>query len=248
MVGTVTARVSVLPEVGSELPTNSDEAAVVYTALLDEAVDDVLDMVGLSVGQSCFRTDSEDALPGLLEERNVRNCLVRTDTILAYQDFVSTNNLGDDRFSPGVRNQVSLDWLVDLDSHWMVYGEGRWNGENGYRAGASDWRSVLCCVALMSRLPEFPDTDCLNGFNEIGKSCVMDLNDWGPCPQVGPPECGLETFAQASSNRQKCLVSEVSSDAITQVRGRARMRGCAGNGHSPGETPDAKIKGPETND
>ena len=142
-----------------------------------------------------------------------------------------------------MRNQVSLDWQVDLDSHWMLYGESRWHGENGYRAGASDWRSVLCCVALMSRLPEFPDTDCLNCFSEIGKNCVMDLNAWGPCPLVGPPECGLETFAQLSSNLQKCLVSEVSSDAIVLGRGRARMRGCMGSGHSLSETPDARKVG-----
>ena len=44
MVGTVTARVS---DVGSELPTDSDAAAVICTALVDEAVDDALDVVGL---------------------------------------------------------------------------------------------------------------------------------------------------------------------------------------------------------
>ena len=51
MVGTVTVRVSVLPDVGSELPADSDGAAVVCTALLDEAVDNALDVVGLHVGQ-----------------------------------------------------------------------------------------------------------------------------------------------------------------------------------------------------
>ena len=44
VVGTVTARVSVLPEVGSELPADSDGTAVVCTALLDEAVDNALDV------------------------------------------------------------------------------------------------------------------------------------------------------------------------------------------------------------
>ena len=58
MAGTVTARVSVLPDVGSELPTDSGAAAMVCTALVDENVDDALDVVGLSVGQSCLRTDS----------------------------------------------------------------------------------------------------------------------------------------------------------------------------------------------
>ena len=84
VVGAVTARVSVLREVGSYAD-----------------VDDTLDMVGLHVGQSCFRPDSEDS---------VRNCLIRPDTVLVNQDFVSTDNRGDDQFSPGVRIHVSLDW------------------------------------------------------------------------------------------------------------------------------------------
>ena len=53
-VGTVTDRVSVLPDAGSELPVDSDRAAVVCTALLDEAVDNALDVVGLHVGQWWF--------------------------------------------------------------------------------------------------------------------------------------------------------------------------------------------------
>ena len=56
MVESVTARVSVLPDVGSELPT-------VY-----EVGNGALDEVGLSAGQSCFRMDSEDTLPALQDE------------------------------------------------------------------------------------------------------------------------------------------------------------------------------------
>ena len=54
MVGTFTARVSVLPEVGSEIPEDSDGAALVCTALVDEAVDDALEVVGLHIGQLWF--------------------------------------------------------------------------------------------------------------------------------------------------------------------------------------------------
>ena len=71
MVETVTARVSVLPDVGSELPTVSDAAAVVCAAPVDEVGDGALDVVGLSVGQSCLRMDSEDTLPALQDERSV---------------------------------------------------------------------------------------------------------------------------------------------------------------------------------
>ena len=56
MVGTVTARVSVLTDVGSELPADSDGA-------VSEAVDDALGVVSLRVGQLWFRMDSEVVLP-----------------------------------------------------------------------------------------------------------------------------------------------------------------------------------------
>ena len=48
VVETVTVRVSVLPDVGSELPTVSDAAAVVCVAPVDEVRDGALDVVGLS--------------------------------------------------------------------------------------------------------------------------------------------------------------------------------------------------------
>ena len=66
-----------------------DGAAVVCTALLDDAVDYALDMVGLRVRQLWFRMDPEDAVPVMLDEHS-----------LMY-DFVSTDVCGDDRFSPG---------------------------------------------------------------------------------------------------------------------------------------------------
>ena len=48
---------SVLPVVGSELPTDSD-AAVVGTVRVDDVMGDTLDAVGESVGRSCARMDS----------------------------------------------------------------------------------------------------------------------------------------------------------------------------------------------
>ena len=64
MVESVTARVSVLPGVGSELST-------VY-----KVGNGTLDEVGLSVGQSCFRMDSDDTLPALQDERSIMSLLV----------------------------------------------------------------------------------------------------------------------------------------------------------------------------
>ena len=86
----------------------------------------------------------------------------------------------------------------------------------GKIAGVSDWRSVLCCVARMSCLPEFPDTACLKYFRDIGRKCVLDLNAGETYTRVWSPECGLGTH---------CRVAVVPSDTVAQVRGCTRMRG-----------------------
>ena len=96
VVGTVTARASVLPYVGSKLPADSDGAAVVCTALLDAVVDDALDVVGLHVGQLWFRTEPEDVLPVMLDEHSLMCVLVWPDVIPANQDFMSADVCGDD--------------------------------------------------------------------------------------------------------------------------------------------------------
>ena len=93
MVEAVTARVSVLPDVGSELPTVSDVAAMVCAAPVDEVGDGALDVVGLSVGQSCLRMDSEDTLPALQDERSVMSFLVRPVAVLISQFFYRTMNV-----------------------------------------------------------------------------------------------------------------------------------------------------------
>ena len=89
MVGTVTARVSALPDVGSQLPADSDRIVVVCSAPMNEAVDDALDVVGLRVGQWWFRTDSEVVLPLIVKELCVISDLVH----------MKTDVCGDDRFS-----------------------------------------------------------------------------------------------------------------------------------------------------
>ena len=87
VVETVTARVSVLPDVGSELPMVYDAAAVICAAPVDEVGDGALDVVCLSVGQSCLRIDSEDTLPALQDERSVMSFLVRPVAVLISHFF-----------------------------------------------------------------------------------------------------------------------------------------------------------------
>ena len=54
MIRTVTARVSVLPVVGSELPTDSD-AAIVVTEYVDDVRGDTLDTVDEGVGRASVK-------------------------------------------------------------------------------------------------------------------------------------------------------------------------------------------------
>ena len=130
-----TERVSVLPDVGSELPT-------VY-----EVGNGALDEVGSCAGQSCFQMDSADTLPALQDERSVMSFLVRPAAVLISQFFLSYDDCGDDRFSPGISDRVSLNCHVDLDSLWMVHREDRRTVETWSHAGVSVWRRVLCGIA-----------------------------------------------------------------------------------------------------
>ena len=93
---------SVLPDVVSELPMVSDAAAVVCAAPVYEVGNGALDVVGLSVGQLCLRMDSEDTLTALQDKRSIMSFLIRPVAILISQFFVSYDDCGNDRFSPGV--------------------------------------------------------------------------------------------------------------------------------------------------
>ena len=146
---------SVLPVAGSQLPADYDRAAVVCTALLDEAVDNTLEVVGLRVGQLWLQTDSEDVLPMMIDEHSMMGDLVRPDSVLVYRDFVSTDVCGDDLFSPGVTERATLNRQTDLDSHGEVLWECLSVREYSSVACLSDWRSVLHLVALMSGSPDF---------------------------------------------------------------------------------------------
>ena len=58
---------------------------------------------------SHVRMDSEDALLVLHDERSVMTFLVRPVAVLISQFFLSSDDCGDDRFSPGASDRVSLD-------------------------------------------------------------------------------------------------------------------------------------------
>ena len=93
---------------------------------------------------------------------------------------------------------------------------------------------MLCCMARLSRMPVLPVMGYSRSFRGLGRTCILDLNageskapvrimgderqtDF-PRPQF--PPCGLRVLPSASA---------------TLVPGDWRRRGCAGNGHSPGD-------------
>ena len=183
--------------------------------------------------------DSEEVLPVLQDERSVMNFLVRPAAVLTRQFFLSYDDCGDDLFSPVMGGRVPLNCHVDLESLWMLPWDDRRNVETGSRAGVWDWMSILCNVAQLSRMLEFPDTDCLNCFLNVGKICMLDYNVRGMYPRVDRLGAVWRWLLDCRLFRiTGCL-----SDTVAQRRGCTRMRNCTGNGHSPGETQDAREAG-----
>ena len=100
---------SVLPDAGSELPADSDRAAFVCTAPVDEAVNYALDVVSLRVVPLWFWTDSEVVSPLIVDEQSMICDFVRPDSVPAVQAYMTTDVCGDGRFSPGVADCTSWD-------------------------------------------------------------------------------------------------------------------------------------------
>ena len=111
MVGTVTSRVSVLPVVGSKLPTVFD-AAMVDTVRVVDGLGDTLDAFDESVGWSCVCMDSAEPWPSLHDVRSVMSFLVRPVAVLISQFFLSYDVGGDVCLSPVVGGRAGLGLFV----------------------------------------------------------------------------------------------------------------------------------------
>ena len=91
VVEAVTARVSVLPVVKSELPTGLS-AAVGVTEQLVVDLGDTLDKVGHGAGQLCVRIVPAERLPDLREVRDIMFSWIRPVAVLTSQFFLSDKN------------------------------------------------------------------------------------------------------------------------------------------------------------
>ena len=65
------------------------------------------------------------------------------------------------------------------DDLWMVHREDHRTVETGSHAGVSVWRKVICGIACMSCLPEFPVNNGLKGLTDLGRNCIMDVSACG---------------------------------------------------------------------
>ena len=156
VVESCTARVCVPPAVGSELPT-------VYVG------NGALDVVGWRVDQSCLRMDSEETLPALQDERCVMSFFIGLAAVLISQFVLSYDEFDENVSSLVGHVSGSLVCHVDLDSLWMVPWDNCRTCESGSHTGKSIWRSVMCSVARLSRMPVLPDTGGLKSFGKLGR-------------------------------------------------------------------------------
>ena len=122
---------------------------------------------------------------------------------------------------------------VDLDSLCMLLRHDFTNAETGPEAEVWDWRSVLCGIARSSRLLELPDSDCQDRLCGVGRTYVLDLSVRGTYSHAKSPGGVLVTVARLPPIPY-CQVAQGMSNTIAIGRGCTQMRGCTGNGHSPG--------------
>ena len=105
----------------------------------------------------------------------------------------------------------------------MLPWDDRRNVETGSRAGVWDWRSVLCDVAQLSRMLEFPDTDCLNCFLNVGKICMF-----GECIPA------LIAWVRSGDGCSIAAYCVLPVGCLIRSRKGPVVRGCAGSGCFPG--------------
>ena len=166
MVEAVTARVSVLPVVGSKLPTGLS-AAVGVTEQLVVDLGDTLDKVGHGAGQSCVRIVPEEHLPGLREVRDIMFSWIRPVAVLTSQFFLSDENREVDMPSRINGGRVSLPQEVDFDSFYICPQKMRHALTAGPAVDRWDWRRILGNV-----VPKLADR---NGFRNLDRKYGLNL-------------------------------------------------------------------------
>ena len=191
MVEAVTARVSVLPVVGSELPTGLS-AAVGVTEQLVVDLGDTLDKVYHGAGRLCVRIVLVERLPDLREVRDIMFSWFRPVAVLTSQFFLSDENSEVDmpsRINGGrasLRQEVDRwDWRLILENvvrFYKLLDIPKWADSNGLRNLDRKNRLKLCVMTVQSSIQPLgsgPETSSYPRFESHGGT--SDSDD----PQIG---------------------------------------------------------------
>ena len=174
VVEAVTARVSVLPVVGSELSTGLS-ATVAVTEQLVVDLGDTLDKVGHSAGQSCVRIVPAERLPFLREVCDIMLSWIRPLAVLTSQFFLSDENGEVDMPSRRNGSHTSLRQEVDFDSLYICPQQTGHALTAGPAVDRWDWRCILGNVVRFSRLLDIPKLTDRKGFRNLNRKCGLTV-------------------------------------------------------------------------
>ena len=174
VVEAVTARVSVLPVVGSELSTGLS-ATVGVTGQLVVDLGDTLVKVGHGAGQSCIRVVPAERLPFLSEVCGIMLSWIRPVAVLTSQFFLSDENEEVDMPSQRNGSQASLRQEGDFDSLHM----GPQKTGHALTAGPAvnrwDWECILGNVVRFSKLRDIPKSADKKDFRNLNRKCGLTV-------------------------------------------------------------------------
>ena len=99
---TLTDRVTVLPDAGSELPAVFAEVAAVCAASSAEAGEITFGLAGMDYAGSVSRVDIAEEFSDVADEKIAVGGSTWTAVVPVNMVNIQTDNFGDNRFSPGV--------------------------------------------------------------------------------------------------------------------------------------------------
>ena len=241
------------------------DATVVDTEQLVNDLGDTLDAVDEGAGQLCVHIVPAELSPNLHDVRSVGfNLWPFSQFFLSYEDS------DEDWLSPMIGGRVPLPSLMDLDYLYMSPQKTDHSRKLGPHTAMWDWRSILKNVASSTKLPELLDLDCQDRFRNLGRRYVLDLCVLETDSDIQPlgggyiesddspfESCGREMISDVRQPGGGCMVLndlpfipycrrviQFSHPMVEKIN-CTRVRGCAGNGHSPGvsknETTPAEI-------
>ena len=201
MVEAVTARVSVLPVVGSDLPTGLS-AVVGVTKQLVVDLGNTLGKVGHGAGQSCVRMVPAERLPDLREVRDIMFSWIRPVAVLTSQFFLSDEKGEMDMPSRINGGRTSLQQEVDFDSVHICPQKMRHALTAGPAVDQWDWRRIIELIKWFCKLLDIPKLAGSNGLRDLDrkyrlKLCVMTVQSRVQTPRTGPE---ISSYPRLKSN------------------------------------------------